>query len=493
MNQINVKEKFRPQFHFSPESNWMNDPNGMVYYAGEYHLFYQHHPYGTTWGPMHWGHAVSKDLIHWDHLPIALAPDEHGDIFSGCVVVDWKDSTGFFNGASGLVAIFTHADQYPESGRPRQRQSLAYSTDHGRTWIKYEGNPVLVEDSITDFRDPKVFWHEETNRWVMILAAGNHIRFYTSHNLMSWEFTSEFGAESGSHAGVWECPDIFKLPVDGDLNSNKWVMIVSIGNDSAYVEGSRTQYFIGQFDGVSFTNENSDETVLWLDHGRDNYAGVTWSDILKEDGRRIFIGWMSNWKYANETPTIDWRSAMTLPRELTLKETSDGVRLVQTPVAEFESIRGEKQSWDNITFEPEENILADVSGDQVDIIAEFEFQSATEFGFKIRKSADEETTIGYDAIKNFLFIDRNRSGVSNFNKYFPCKHGASLLKSDNRIKMRILVDRSSVEVFANDGEVVLTDLIFPHPESNGLEIYTKGGSVNLVSLSIYQLSSIYHV
>jgi fructan beta-fructosidase len=490
MKKIDVIEKFRPQFHFSPKSNWMNDPNGMVFYAGEYHLFYQYHPFGTTWGPMHWGHAVSKDLIRWDHLPIALAPDEHGAIFSGSAVVDWNDTTGFFNGASGLVAIFTHADNYPDSDRPRQRQSLAYSTDHGRTWIKYDGNPVLVEESITDFRDPKVFWHKGTNKWVMILAAGNHVRVYTSQDLKTWSFASEFGLEAGSHAGVWECPDLFKLSVDGNPNNNKWVMIVSIGNESAYAEGSRTQYFIGDFDGSTFTNENSDETVLWLDHGRDNYAGVTWSDIPNEDGRRLFLGWMSNWKYANETPTDAWRSAMTLPRELTLIDSPDGVKLVQTPIEELKKIRREKYSWEELIIEPKRNILADVLGDKLEIIAEFELDSATEFGFRVRISADEETNIGYDAVEKSLFIDRINSGVTNFNEFYPCKHGAPLFGKNNRITMQIFVDWSSVEVFGNNGELAITDQIFPNPMSKGLELYSKDGNVKLVSLVIYQLGSI---
>jgi fructan beta-fructosidase len=489
MTNIIMKEKYRPQFHFSPEANWMNDPNGMVYYEGEYHLFYQYHPFGTTWGPMHWGHAISKDLIHWDHLPIALAPDGNGAIFSGSAVVDWNDSTGFFNGGSGLVVIFTHADQYPDSDRPRQRQSLAYSIDRGRTWIKYEGNPVLVEESITDFRDPKVFWHEETNKWVMILAAGDHVRIYTSPDLKTWSFASEFGIDAGSHAGVWECPDLFKLPVDGNADNNKWVMIVSIGNESAYAEGSRTQYFIGDFDGSTFINQNSDETVFWVDYGRDNYAGVTWSDIPTQDGRRIFIGWMSNWKYANETPTKAWRSAMTLPRELTLKETSEGIRLIQTPVAEVKELRKEKLSWDDLILNPYENILSHISGDQLEIIAEFELVSATEFGFKVRKSDSEETIIGYDADEKSLFVNRIKSGLTGFNEYFPCTHVAPLSIKNDCVKLRIFVDWSSVEMFGNDGEVVITDQIFPDPASKGLELYTIGGNVKLVSLLIFQLES----
>nr|WP_237389541.1 glycoside hydrolase family 32 protein [Bacillus sp. USDA818B3_A] len=277
------KEKHRPQFHFSPEEKWMNDPNGMVFFNDEYHLFYQYHPFGTTWGPMHWGHAVSKDLIYWEQLPIALYPDDHGAIFSGSAVVDWNNTSGFFPEGPGLVAIYTSADNYPESDRPRQRQSLAYSKDNGRTWVKYEGNPVLSDLNITDYRDPKVFWHNETNKWVMVLATGQSVTLYISANLKDWEFASEFGNKAGSHDGVWECPDLFQLPVDGNENNQKWVMFVSIGDNPQFKEGSRTQYFVGQFDGTTFVNDNPDEMVLWLDFGRDNYAGVSWSDMPAEE------------------------------------------------------------------------------------------------------------------------------------------------------------------------------------------------------------------
>lgn len=483
-------EPHRPQFHFTPESNWMNDPNGMVYYEGEYHLFYQYHPHDTIWGPMHWGHAVSKDLVHWEHLPIALSPDENGAIFSGSAVVDWNDSTGFFNGKSGLVAIFTHADQYPGSERPRQRQSLAYSTDKGRTWNMYKGNPILSDIRITDFRDPKVFWHKNTKMWIMILAAGDHVRIYTSHDLKTWNFASEFGSEVGSHAGVWECPDLFELPVDGKNKNKKWVMIVSIGNEAVYAEGSRTQYFIGDFDGSTFTNENSKETVLWLDYGRDNYAGVTWSDVPAEDGRRIFIGWMSNWKYANETPTKVWRSAMTLPRELKLVRTNDGVRLSQTPIMEIESLRKEKAKLANFTInEHVANVLSKIKSNAFELLVEFELDTASVFGFKIRMSKDEKTIIGYNVTEKKLFIDRQSSGETSFNPFFACKHDAILEPEQNRIKMHIFVDWSSVELFANNGELVMTDLIFPDNNSQGLELFAVDGNVQLKSLDFYDLES----
>ncbi|WP_317851413.1 glycoside hydrolase family 32 protein [Neobacillus bataviensis] len=484
-------EKYRPQFHFTPERNWMNDPNGMVYYNGEYHLFYQYHPNGTTWGPMHWGHAVSKDLVHWEHFPIGLAPDKHGAIFSGSAVVDWNDTSGFFEGGSGLVAIFTHADTYPDSDRPRQRQSLAYSKDNGRTWEKYQGNPVLQEESITDFRDPKVFWHRETNQWVMVLAAGQTIRVYTSKNLIAWEFASEFGEGHGSHIGVWECPDLFELPVDGDSNQKKWVLFVSIGNDPNYIEGSRTQYFIGDFDGKTFFNHQDPELTLWIDHGRDNYAGVSWSDVPAEDGRRIYIGWMSNWRYANITPTKEWRSAMTIPRVLGLKKTEEGIRLVQNPIDELQSLRHEKIVIENEIVAPGKNLLANVKSNTFEIIAEFEVGSAAEFGFKVCKGAHEETIVGYDLVKQTLFVDRTNSGEAAFHEDFAGKHESHLLPANNKVTLHVLVDQSSIELFGNDGVTVITDLIFPNQDSKQIELYAKNGEVKLNSLELYTLKTVW--
>ncbi|WP_309122171.1 glycoside hydrolase family 32 protein [Paenibacillus sp.] len=484
-------EAYRPQFHFSPAAHWMNDPNGMVYYEGEYHLFYQHHPKGTTWGPMHWGHAVSRDLVHWEHLPVALEPDEHGFIFSGSAVVDWNDSTGFFSGKPGLVAIFTHADTYPGSERPRQRQSIAYSLDKGRTWMKYEGNPVCADEAITDFRDPKVFWDRRHGQWVMVLASGDHVRFYVSKNLLQWTFSSAFGSSEGSHDGVWECPDLFELPVDGDPERTKWVLIVSIGDHPDLPEGSRTQYFIGDFDGRTFTNDAAPEAVLWLDHGRDNYAGVTWSDVAAEDGRRLFIGWMSNWKYANFTPTVSWRSAATLPRELTLREEPEGVRLTQQPAKELELLRLHSRRWRDVRVEPGANLLSGARGDQLEIEAEFELGDAEQFGIKLRASSREETVVAYDVRAESLFIDRTKSGATDFHKQFGCKHGAPMQPKDGRVKLRIFVDWSSVEVFAADGKLVMTDLVFPDPASRGLELYAVGGAVKLVGLELHTLKSIY--
>ena len=443
------KELYRPQFHFSPEEKWMNDPNGMVYFNEEYHLFYQYHPYGTTWGPMHWGHAISKDLMHWEHLPIALFPDEHGDIFSGSAVVDWNNTSGFFDDKPGLVAIYTSAGTYPDSDRPRQRQSLAYSKDNGRTWAKYEGNPVLSDVTITDYRDPKVFWHEDTNKWVMVLATGQTVTIYTSPNLKEWEFASEFGNKAGSHDGVWECPDLFKLPVDDDQEKQKWVMFVSIGDNVEFKEGSRTQYFIGDFDGKTFVNDNADETTIWLDYGRDNYAGVSWSDV--QDGRRIYLGWMSNWRYANQVPTEEWRSAMTLPRELSLTATEDGIRLVQNPVAEVSEIRKSTDSYENQTIEPGKPVSVPLNNKLVEINLEFEKITSNHFGLIIQHSETEKTIVSYDVLKETLLVDRTQSGEDSFSSSFPTVQEAPFKLNNNRVKIQLFIDTSSIEVFANNG------------------------------------------
>jgi fructan beta-fructosidase len=481
-------EMYRPQFHFTPEEKWMNDPNGMVFFNDEYHLFYQYHPFGTTWGPMHWGHAVSKDMIHWEHLPIALYPDELGAIFSGSAVVDWKNTTGFFeDGQPGLVAIYTSAGTYPDSDRPLQQQSLAYSKDNGRTWVKYEGNPVLSDVTITDYRDPKVFWHEATNKWVMVLATGQTITTYTSFNLKEWEFASEFGHQAGSHDGVWECPDLFKLPVDGDQGNSKWVMIVSIGDNGQSVEGSRTQYFVGQFDGVTFVNENIDETILWLDYGRDNYAGVSWSDL--QDERRIYLGWMSNWRYANQVPTEEWRSAMTLPRELSLGNTQNGIRLIQKPVAEVSTIRGEMEVLEEMTVESD--ISVPLQHSLVEINLEFEKRNSNLFGFSLQHSEREKTVVGYDVVRQMLVVDRTESGDNSFSSSFATVQEAPLMLKSDKLKLQLFIDTSSIEIIANDGEVAVTSLLFPIGAGKELTLFSVEGATKVLSLKVTELHSIW--
>ena len=485
------KEKHRPQFHFSPEEKWMNDPNGMVFFNDEYHLFYQYHPFGTTWGPMHWGHAVSKDLIHWEQLSIGLYPDEHGAIFSGSAVVDWNNTSGFFQDGPGLVSIYTSADNYPDSDRPRQRQSLAYSNDNGRTWIKYEGNPVLSDVNITDYRDPKVFWHDETNKWVMVLATGQSVTIYTSANLKDWEFASEFGNKAGSHDGVWECPDLFQLPVDGDENIQKWVMFVSIGDNHNFKEGSRTQYFIGDFDGTTFVNENTDETILWMDHGRDNYAGVSWSDIPAEDGKRIYIGWMSNWRYANQVPTEEWRSAMTLPRELSLTSSKEGVRLVQRVVPEINSIRKGSEVYQDLTIGTNQPAIFNLFSPLMEVNIELKKQTSNSFGIVLQSSDDEKTVIRYDVEMEKLFVDRTEAGDNSFSESFAAVQDVFLKMENNKINLQIFIDASSIEVFAEDGKVAFTSLIFPKKPYEQLVLFSDEGKILVSSLKLTELDSIW--
>ncbi|MEC0232952.1 glycoside hydrolase family 32 protein [Paenibacillus kribbensis] len=484
MNVIR-QDKYRPSYHFSPKSGWLNDPNGLVYFEGRYHLFYQHHPFGTTWGPMHWGHAVSTDLVTWEEQPIALEPDEHGMIFSGSAVVDEQDTSGFFGGRPGLVAIFTHHDSPPGTGQVRECQSLAYSTDSGKSWIKYADNPVLEDEHCLDFRDPKVFWHKPTEQWVMVLACGQTIRIYHSPNLKEWTFASEFGHGIGSHDAVWECPDLFPLHIDGKRAQVKWVMLVSIGDAPTIREGSRTQYFTGEFDGTTFVPDADSEKVRWLDHGRDNYAGVCWSDIPVRDGRRLFIGWMSNWRYANLTPTERWRGAMSIPRELTLETRQGKVALIQRPVRELEGLRTPVLSLKEPSLTEIRAAFSALQLDCYELVAEV--ATGGDFGFKVRVSDEQETLVGYASETQEVYVDRTRSGCSDFHEDFAGRHAVLLEEAENRLHIHIYVDRSSIEVFFNHGQVVITDLIFPDAASNGLEIFTADERITLYSLELYEL------
>ncbi|WP_158738682.1 glycoside hydrolase family 32 protein [Alteribacillus sp. YIM 98480] len=473
-------ELYRPQFHFTPEENWMNDPNGLVYYQGEYHMFYQYNPKGDTWGNMSWGHAVSKDLVHWEHLDTAMEPDELGMIFSGSAVVDKHNTSGLFKGGSGgLVAIFTHAGD-------TQQQSIAYSEDKGRTWQKYEGNPVLENQGIEDFRDPKVFWHEDTEKWIMAVAADDRVQFYSSPDLLDWEFMSEFGEGMGAQGGVWECPDLFEIPVDGDPNNTKWVLQVDI-NPGAIAGGSGGQYFIGDFDGETFTTDQKADEINWVDYGKDFYASQSWDNTKQ---RRIWTAWMSNWNYAEDIPTSPWRSAMTIPREVGLKTSENGdILLTQKPIRELNKVRNKKHHLKSQNIDSTHLPVSEGQGQTQEIIAEFEIGSAEEFGFHIRKGKEEYTKVGYDAENQELFVDRTESGDTDFNDDFPGIYAAPLASEDNKIKMHIFVDRSSVEIFGNDGERVLTNRIFPKPESNELEIYAEDGDVNVTSLDVFELDS----
>lgn len=493
-------EKHRLQYHFTPQSGWMNDPNGMVYNEGEYHLFYQHNPDSTVWGPMHWGHAISKDLVHWEHMPIALYPDSIGTIFSGSAVVDINNTSGFGTAENPpMIAIYTYHDAAGEqAGRDDyQSQGIAYSIDKGRTWTKYEDNPVLTSPGIKDFRDPKVMWYEEGNEWIMTLAVKDHISFYASPDLKSWELQSDFGLGIGAHGGVWECPDLFKLKVEGS-DDEKWVLLVSI-NPGGPNGGSATQYFVGDFDGDRFVMDEEFESDLtdegiWIDYGRDNYAGVTWSDVPEDDGRRLFMGWMSNWHYANVVPTQAWRSAMTVARALSLEETAEGPRLLSRPVEELEKLRAEDYS---IETQGLSDVL-EISSDAAFKTSTFEMDldleaadSTTSFEIDISNDKDQKIIIGYEAESQQYYIDRNAAGNHGFSDKFEGIQYGLRLASGNNYNIKVLVDVASVELFADDGKTVMTSIFFPDEEFTNIKLKATGGEIQVNSGKVYNLNSIW--
>ncbi len=460
-------EPYRPQFHFSPPTQWMNDPNGLVYYDGEYHLFYQYNPDAMVPGSMHWGHAVSTDLVHWENLPIALYPDENGSIWSGSVVVDSENSSGLVPGG-GFVAVFSYDNQ---------TQGLAYSTDRGRTWQKYDANPILPALE-TDFRDPKVFWHEATRQWVMIISAKTAVKIFTSSNLIQWDFASDF-TDPNFQGGVWEVPDLFPMDLDGE---EKWVMIVSTTSGGP-VDGNGTRYYIGDFDGQVFTDDYPD-TLTWLDYGPDNYAGTTWNNVPNH--KRLFIGWMNNWLYAQGIPTSVWRGADTIVREFKLIHTQDGVRLIQSPLEALTQLRQPIGTWDDVpvdgTF-----ALDQLDGQQFELIAEFELGTAARFGIELYNKGKIPTRVMYSVATSQLVINRPGSGIGG-NGTFAL---GPLEPENSRIKLHIFVDRSSVEVFGNDGLVVMSSQIFPEAGSEGVALFTEDGSATLLHLEAYAMHSIW--
>ncbi len=479
------KEQFRPQFHFSPQEKWMNDPNGLVYYKGVYHLFYQYYPEDIVWGPMHWGHAVSKDLISWEHKPIALFPDELGHIFSGSAVVDIHNTSGLGTKENPpLVAIFTyHLMEGEKAGRTDfQTQGVAYSLDNGDTWTKYQGNPVIGNDDIKDFRDPKVFWHDETNRWIMALVAGDYAMFYSSSDLKEWVYLSDFGQDRGAHGGVWECPDLFKLKV-GETDEEKWVLLISI-NPGAPNGGSGTQYFIGDFDGTTFTAEHTDEK--WIDYGADNYAGVTFNNTPNDE--RILIGWMSNWYYAQNTPTENWRSAMTLPRELSLIKENDNYFLRNTIIEAFENYKTIIEQNDRISL------------DKKFVLSDYDF-SQSEIKFQVNLRQDLRITLKND--KEALFfemnpsgkemtLDRHQSGLVDFEPRFAeAVHNMPYDAVEKEVDIQILMDKSSIEIFIDRGRYVMTEQIFPTKNYTVLQISSKSEDVSIKNMKVSKIKAIW--
>jgi sucrose-6-phosphate hydrolase SacC (GH32 family) len=645
---ITYREPFRPQFHFTPAKNWMNDPNGMVFYAGEYHLFYQYNPFGDKWGHMSWGHAVSPDLVHWKHLPVALYEENDIMIFSGSAVVDWKNTSGFGkNGAPPLVAIYT--GHYTK--KPLQNQHIAFSNDRGRTWTKFEGNPVLdIGDK--DFRDPKVFWHEPTKKWIMTVAwpVEKKIRFYSSPDLKQWTHLSDFGP-AGSTQGIWECPDLFPLEIQNGRGS-RWALIVNVGS-GAVAGGSGCQYFIGNFDGKEFTLDpsypqpqpefipngkiladfengyanwertgdafgdapargtlpnqqavdgfrgqalvntylNGDATrgtltspefeithphlsfliggghhpgrtgislqvdgravriatgdnaerlswkswnvsefrgrrarleifdqetggwghinldhivladqparpasqpALWADFGPDFYAAVSWSDIPKRDGRRIWLGWMSNWEYANDVPTSPWRSAMSLSRELSFRRTEEGLRLVQQPVSELQKLRTDRLRLRNSSI-PESNEWLrknNVAGTMWEIDAEIELDSQpADFSLHLLPAANQETILRWDSNREVIILDRTHSGRVDFHPRFSRVSEAPLKPRDGKIRLQLFIDTSSIEIFANDGLSVISSLLLPGESTQPIQFKSGAEAPKLRRLTVWKLKS----
>lgn len=489
MTSTVAEEKlYRPNFHFSPKKGWMNDPNGLYYKDGIYHMFFQYFPDGNKWGPMHWGHSTSKDLVKWEEQPIALYPDELGYIFSGSAVVDKKNTSGFGNGADNpVVAVYTYHDPKREKDRKTdvESQGVAYSLDNGKSWIKYSNNPVLKNPGIRDFRDPKVFWDTKRKQWVMTLAAQDRAHFYASKDLKEWIFQSEFGKDSGGHGGVWECPDLFPIKVEGS-NEEKWVLIVNI-NPGGPNRGSAGQYFVGDFDGRSFTIDEhfskqlQKEKACWLDWGRDNYASVSFENVPQD--KRIIIGWMSNWDYAQEVPTEAWRSSTTTAREVSLKKTKEGYILKNIPVSQLENYKG-KAVKKVISLASGKTLIDKGEIDLSSALIDVDLKKMTNgvYSFTLKNSLGEQVIFGIDNIKKELFIDRTNSGKTDFKTNFADKISkAPLTKSYQNAKFKIVLDKTSIEIFFNDGEKVMTEIFFPNESFSELSLSsdTKGSTLNI--------------
>ncbi len=446
----NSEKKYRPTYHFSPEWGWMNDPNGMVYKDGEWHLFYQFNPYGSFWGNMHWGHAVSKDLVNWENLGIAIAPDALGAIFSGSAVVDKDNTAGF--GKDALIAMYT-------SDGDNQTQSIAYSLDNGRTFTKYAGNPVIMAADTPDFRDPKIFWHEESRQWKVILAAGQEVQFYSSDNLKDWTYDSSFGLSYGNHNGVWECPDLVRLPFEG---KEKWVLILNI-NPGGPFGGSATQYFVGNYDGKAFKCDDLPTVTRWMDYGKDHYATVTWSNA--PEGRTVAIAWMSNWQYANSVPTRQFRSSNSVPRDLSLVKKGKEVILKSTPSKEVEALRGNSVQF-GLTTAPVE--LFDNARKAYELVIRFTLSKKDGATFVLSNESGEQVVLSYDAAVQTFSMDRRGSGNVKFSKSFAAVTTAPT-RVGGKMELRLLVDSASIEAFGEDFS--MTNLVFPSSPYNTIKMY----------------------
>ena len=489
---ITNREIFRPVYHHTPAYGWMNDANGLVFKDGEYHLYFQYNPYGSVWGNMHWGHSVSRDLVHWQHLPVAIERDTMGHIFSGSCVVDARNDAG--TGTNNIIAFYTsHRNMQP--GHQRQVQCMAYSSDNGRTFTKYEGNPIITPfDGLENFRDPKVFWYAPQEKWVMIVSADKNMRFYESRNLKDWTYMSEWGEGYGPQPNQFECPDFIQLPVNGDKQRMKWVMIVNINPGFVY-GGSGTMYFVGDFDGHRFTCDTKPDCVKWLDWGKDHYATVCFSNT---GDRTIAVPWMSNWQYANLTPSKgQYRSANALPRELNLYTAADGQLLLSAaPVKELSSLRGKEEKIGDFNLgEKRVEHVADNGAFEL----QFHMQPAAKgrTGVELSNAEGEKTLIYFDAENGRVVMDRAESGIVDFGKDIEphqletsssrraCVDGLLHFVNDfahatwapvsdlaAAHEVRIFADRSSIELFVDGGRVAMTNLVFPTKPYDRLRFFS---------------------
>lgn len=497
------RDKFRPLYHHTPLYGWMNDANGLVYKDGEYHLYFQYNPYGSVWGNMHWGHSVSRDLIHWEHLPLALARDTMGHIFSGSSVVDNGNTAGY--GAGEIVSFYTSA-----SDKNGQIQCMAHSSDNGRTFTKYEKNPVLTPfDGLKDFRDPKVFWYAPEEKWVMIVSADKEMRFYSSKDLKDWTYMSAFGNGYGMQPCQFECPDMVQLPVNGDVNNKKWALIVNI-NPGCLFGGSATQYFVGDFNGTDFICDTKPEVVKWMDWGKDHYATVCFSNMVD---RVIAVPWMSNWQYANIIPTQQYRSANALPRELSMYSEGKDLYLAVNPARELEAIRKEKKEIPAFAVEADKEVEIDTlfagNDGAFEINMNVSVTGVGMAGFKLMNEKGEYVDIYLDQAAKKLVMDRVHSGIVDFGKnsvpHEKEAHDNRIVNSINYVddfalatwgplsaakdhSLRIYVDKCSVEIFLDGGKVAMTNLVFPNIPYNSLHFYSKDGSYKVDSLTLYKLA-----
>jgi sucrose-6-phosphate hydrolase SacC (GH32 family) len=490
---------YRPALHYSARNTWLNDPNGLIHYDGVYHLYYQNNPLGSVWGNMSWGHATSTNLLTWTEHPIAIPCDETEDIFSGSIVHDSQNTSGFSAGFGGpLVAVYTSAFKPGSGYEGIQAQSLAYSLDGGYTWTKHANNPVLNRGS-ADFRDPKVFRYDGDagSYWIMVAVEAKNFQvvLYKSEDLKNWEPLSTFGPANAT-GGIWECPDLFPLPVDGDPEDLKWVLTVNL-NPGGPNKGSAGQYFIGDFDGTTFTSTSTItedpqtparlNEYRWLDWGRDYYAAVSFNDA--PDNRRLMIAWMNNWEYANHIPTTPWRSPMSLAREISLQTIDGDVHLVQRPAGDWTAWADPKYlRLSETTIHDGVRVLGSGAGSVQRIDVSFVPGSAAEFGLILRGDGVTGTRVGIRPDEGELFVDRRESGQTDFHESFPSLDTAPIRTTAGSYRLTIFVDRCSIEVFAEDGRVTMTELIFPAETSTELSVYAVGGTATITSLHVTQLA-----